>query len=135
MHDLYNLKEMLCEELANYGKTKDLSLSTLEIIDKLAHATKNVEKIIESYEEQAYSGRSYDGFGGSERSRRSMRGSYADSYLDGGMSGRRGRAANGRFISRDGSEMARELRELMLEAPDEHLKSEIRRLAEKIETM
>lgn len=129
MHDLYNLKEMLCEELANYGKSGDLSISTLEIIDKLAHATKNIGKVIESYEEQAYSG--YD-----NRSYNNGR-SYGNSYndYDGGMSTRRGRARNGRFVSRDGSSMARQLREMAEQAPDEKTRSEIERLAGKVESM
>lgn len=132
MHELYNLKEMLVEELAGYGKSKDLSLSTLEIIDKLAHATKNIDKVIECYEEQSYSmdGGSYNG--------RSYRGGYSrDGYYydGGGMSGRRGRAANGRFVSRDGSHMVRQLREMAEEAQDEQTREKIERLAHEIEKM
>lgn len=41
----------------------------------------------------------------------------------------------GRFVSRDASEMARKLREMMEEAPDESTKREIQRLAEKMEQM
>lgn len=126
MHELYNLKEMLVEELARYGEQKDLSISTLEIIDKLAHATKNVEKIIECYDEQSYSNRGYS-------DRRSMRNSYND--YDDGMSHRRGRAMNGRFVSRDGSSMARQLREMANDAHDEQTRDEIERLASKIESM
>ena len=51
------------------------------------------------------------------------------------MSGRRGRDRMGRFVSRDASEMARKLREMMEEAPDEASKREIQRLAEKMEQM
>ena len=118
MHELYNLKEMLVEELARYGESQDLSLSTLEIIDKLAHAAKNVEKVIECYDEQSYSKRGYS-------DRNSM----------GGMSHRRGRAMNGRFVSRDSSSMVHQLREMADEAQDERTRSEIERLAEKIESM
>jgi hypothetical protein len=133
MHELYNLKEMLCEELSNYGRSKELSPSSLQMIDMLAHACKNVCKIIESKDEEAYSmdgsyrGNSYYG-----NSRYSRDGYY---YDDGGMSGRRGRAMNGRFVSRDASEMARKLREMMEEAPDEASKRDIQRLAEKMEQM
>ena len=135
MHDLYNLKEMLVEELSEYGKSKDLSIGTLEIIDKLAHATKNIDKVIECYEGKAYSmngsydGRSYDDMSNG----RSMRNGYYD--YDGGMSGRRGRAANGRVVSRDGSDMARQLREMANKADDEQTRSEIERLAGKLEQM
>lgn len=43
--------------------------------------------------------------------------------------------ANGRFVSRDGSEMARKLREMMAEAPDDASRQEIQRLAERMEQM
>ena len=56
-------------------------------------------------------------------------------YYDDGMSHRRGRAANGRFVSRDGSEMARKLREMMDEAPDDSTRQEIQRLADRMESM
>lgn len=54
---------------------------------------------------------------------------------DGGMSGRRGRGMNGRFVSRDGSEIARKMRELMEDAPDENTKREIQKLADRMEQM
>lgn len=41
----------------------------------------------------------------------------------------------GRFTSRDASEMSRKLREMMEEAPDESVKREIERLADRMETM
>ena len=134
MKELYELKEMLCDTLEEYGKKRDLSASSLQTIDTLAHACKNVCKIIEACEEsEDYSnrgyGRSYDG--GMSR-RYSMDGYY---YDDGGMSNRRGRAANGRFVSRDASEMARKLRDMMDDAPDASTKNEIARLAEKMEQM
>ena len=79
MHELYELKEKLCDELKDYG-TKEVTAGNLEVIDKLAHATKNIDRIIEKYEESDYSGRSYpDGMGGSYRSYRgySRRGRYS----------------------------------------------------------
>ena len=137
MHDLMNLKEMLCEELAEYGRERELSPSSLQMIDTLAHACKNVCKIIESKEEFEYSMRgSYRGSyeGGSNRGG-SYRGGYSRDgyyYADGGSSYRRGRDRMGRFTSRDASEMARKLREMMEEAPDENTKREIKKLAEKM---
>ena len=118
MHDLYNLKEMLCKELSDYGKDGGLSLSSLDTIDKLAHAAKNVAKLIG--EDDGYSRRDYsrDGY-----------------YYDDGNSYRRGRDRMGRFVSRDGGEMAHKLREMMEDAPDESVKREIQRLADKMEKM
>lgn len=127
MHELYNLKEMLCRELADYGKDGGLSLSSLGTIDTLAHACKNVCKIIESKEDEPYSRR-----GGSYRDGGYSRDGY---YYDDGHSYRRGRDRMGRFTSRDASEMSRRLREMMEEAPDESVKREIERLADRMESM
>ena len=127
MHDLYNLKEMLCRELKQYGRSGELSPSSLEMIDTLAHACKNVAKIIESSEREDYSRR-----GGSYRDGDYSRDGY---YYDDGNSYRRGRDRMGRFVSRDGSEMARRLREMMGETTDDTLKYEMKRLADKMESM
>ena len=122
MHDLYNLKEMLCKELSDYGKEGGLTLSSLSTIDTLAHAAKNVSKLIESYDKEEYSRRD---------------GGYSNGghYYDDGNSYRRGRDRMGRFVSRDASEMARRLREMMEEAPDDASRREIQRLADKMESM
>ena len=50
MHDIMNLKEMLLDELSEYGRKGELHAKTLETIDTLAHATKNLCKIIEDAE-------------------------------------------------------------------------------------
>jgi len=139
MHDLYKLKETLVKELEDYGKRGDLSKNALEDIDKLAHAAKNIAKVIEACEQDEYSRAN----GGSYRSNRSYDGGMSDRmysrdgyyYDDGGMSTRRGRAANGRFVSRDAGSMARQLREMMEQAEDDYTKSELQRLADKMEQM
>lgn len=129
MKELHKLKEMLCEELEKYGKEGDLTTGSLEVVDKLAHAVKNLDKIIENYDEEGYSGRSryyYDG----DMSYRDGRSYEGRSYE--GRSYARRRDSMGRY-SRDG--MADKLRELMADAPDERTKDEIRRLADKMESM
>ena len=103
------------------------STSSLEMIDTLAHAAKNVDKLIESADKEEYSRR-----GGSYRDGGYSSGGY---YYDNGNSYRRGRDRMGRFTSRDASEMSRKLREMMEEAPDESTKREIQRLADKMESM
>ena len=138
MHKLYELKEMLCEELEQFGSRDKLSSGSLETIDKLAHAAKNVGKIIEMCEEEEYSrdggmsNRSYRGSYDDGMSRRYSRDGY---YYDDGASYRRGRDRMGRFVSRDGSEMARQLRSMMETAPNDQAREEIRRLADKMEQM
>lgn len=143
MHELYELKEKLCRELEEYGK-KDLSAGGLEVVDKLAHTVKNLDKIIENYEESEYSGNMGNMGGSYARGGRDYRGG---SYrYDGGMSYARGRGRNarrdsmGRYssergYSRDGMEMADQLRDMMKDAPDESVRRDIERLLRKIEQM
>ena len=94
MRDLYKLKDSLVKELEDLGRM-GLSKSNLDTVDKLAHAAKNLAKVIECCENDEYS----NGY--------SRRMSYADegysadlakpyvrpdgSYRDGGMSHARGR--------------------------------------------
>ena len=103
MNELKELKNRLVNELADYGKT-ELTASNLEKIDMLAHAAKNVCKIIES-DDDGYSGRWDD---------RTMRGRYA----------------RGRGYSRTG--LADKLRELMDESPDDRTRMEIKRLIDRM---
>ena len=115
MHELYDLKEKLCKELESYGKKGELSAGALSTIDTLAHAIKNIDKIIEVYESGEYSNYSpYD------------RGMYR-----GGSYGRRysreGYSRNGEIVDR--------LRSLMDDAPDDRTRKEIQNLVSKMEMM
>lgn len=130
MNELYDLKKMLMKELENYGSKGELSAGTLEIVDKLTHTLKNLCKIIEDTEESDYSGNypmNYD---------RSYRGSYRDGSYAGRRYARRdsmGRYSGERGYSRAG--LADELRGLMADAPDDHTRQEIKRLADKLDDM
>ena len=104
MKELYDLKERLVDELKDYGKT-ELTSANLEKIDKLAHAAKNVCKIIEDSE--GYSGRYDDGMRGRSYKRDEM----------------------GRYSR---NSLSDKLRELMDDAPDEHTRMEIKRLIDKM---
>lgn len=129
MDKLHELKEMLCEELEEYGSKDKLDVGGLEIVDKLAHAIKNIDKIIEAYNEEGYSGE-YMYADGGRGSRRSYRGrSYA-----------RRRDSMGRYsredgYSMDGAEIANEIRGLMASAPDEYTRKELEKLTRKLESM
>lgn len=110
MKELYELKEKLCDELKEYGK-KELSAGSLDVIDKLAHSVKNIDKIIEG---EGYSGARYHD----------------------GISTRRD--ARGRYMSHGYSynyDMIAELRELMNDAPDDKTRQEFKRFISKIESM
>lgn len=145
MHALYNLKDMLCKELEEYGEAGELTAGSLEIVDKLAHTIKNLDKIIWAKEEEMGGG-SYDGgfdrgsyedgsYRGSYRGG-SYRGSYRDSYDD-GYSSRRGRNAMGRFTSRRGysrdGDMAQQLKNIASQVQDERARQDIQRLADQME--
>ena len=106
MKELHELKERLIDELKDYGR-KDLSSTNLQYIDTLAHAAKNVCKIIES-DNGDYSGRM---------------------YRDGTRYYSRNRDTMGRYSRND---LTDKLRELMDESPDEHTRMEIKRLIDKM---
>lgn len=141
MHKLVKLKEKLMEELENFSG-KEINGSALQTIDTLAHATKNLCKIIETAEESGYSsdGGSYRrGMYDDGTSRRmyndgesNRRGSY-----DGGTSERYAkRNSMGRY-SRDGyyeadEEFTQKLQKLMDEAPDDRTRDEIQKLMKKL---
>lgn len=114
MRELYELRDVLCKELEGYGK-KELSAGSLSTIDTLAHAIKNIDKIIE-FDDGGYSSRGYD----------SYRGSYRDGYS-------RRRDSMGRY-SRSG-DMVDRLRDLMEDATDDRTRQEIQRLVTKMESM
>lgn len=141
MDALYDLKDKLCQELEEYGD-KELSAGSLSTIDSLAHTIKNLDKIIEKYEEDDYSG-AYDGSYDDGNMNRNMNGTsrrYSMRRYSGARGDGRGRGRNarrdsmGRYSS-DGKMMAQELRELMEDAPDERIKMEMQRLIQKVENM
>lgn len=156
MHELYELKDKLLKELEEYGQ-KEMSAGSLDVIDKLSHAIKNICKIIEAYEMEGeeysmrggqgggnrYSyeggeGRNYGGGGG----RYSREGGYRYSR-DGGGSYARGRGRNaprdsmGRFAGgysrTDGmEELVEKVREMMQDLP-QNLQQDAQKFVQKLE--
>ena len=124
MQELHRLKERLCKELNEYGSRDRLDVGSLDVIDKLAHTIKNLDKIIEKSEMSGYSGRT-------------MRATY--SYgMDNGYSGRSYPDAHmpysgNRYSYGTNGTLVDELRRLMNEAPDERTKSEFREFIAKME--
>lgn len=119
MHALYDLKEMLCKQLEDYGKKGELSPAILERVDTLAHAAKNVDKLIESYEQGGeYSGARYP--------------------VDGGHSMGRGRKRDsmGRYsgdgYSRHG-DLTDQLRDMLDDTSDDRTRQELQRLITRLE--
>ena len=119
MKELYELKEMLLDKLKEYSKKGDLTSGSLDVVDKLSHATKNICKIIEEYEE------------GSGYSRRQPMYYDDDSYA-------RRRDSMGRYSSEGYSrhgDMVEQLRELMMDAPNDDVRREYERVISRIESM
>lgn len=130
MRELYDIKENLLKEMKAYAK-KDVTASSLTMIDTLAHALKNIDKVIEKCEEEE---------GGEYSNGGSMRGSYGDGYSrrysrDEG-SYRRRRDSMGRY-SRDGysghdEDVTMELQDLMRNAPDERTRQKIQTILDRM---
>ena len=137
MHELYELKEMLCKELEEYWQKGELTAGSLEVVDKLANTIKNLCKIIDMCEDGEYSSREgyyEDGMGGSY-----ARGGYHARGGRGNRGGNRGANQYGSYArgggySRDGG-MIEDLRELMRDAPDERTRQEFQKFIRKIEGM
>jgi hypothetical protein len=148
MHELYNLKDKLVKELGEFGH-RELSETSLKTIDTLAHAAKNVGKVIECCEDEEYSmammgdggysrgmscsdGRSYAGDGSRDFVRPDGSYRYADaSYARGRGRGAK-RDAMGRYSSAGGDDIRHGLQELMNSAGDERTRREIKELMDRM---
>ena len=105
MEKLYALKDMLCDELKKFGDKDKIDMTTLDSVDKLTHTIKNLDKIIDKYEQEEYG--------------------YSNNipmYND-GMSYARGRGRNarrdsmGRYSSRNVGGYSRDYQDLMQDMP------------------
>ena len=114
MHKLHELKEKLMKELEEYAGNTKFSKEDVEAIKYTAGAIEHICSIME-LDDKTYSG------------------NYMPMYR-GGMSYARRRDAMGRY-SRAGEDIAERLRGMMADAPDEHIRMEIERLANKVEKM
>lgn len=115
MHKLQELKERLCNELSEYGERSKLDAQTLDIVDKLAHTVKNLDKIIN---ESGYSGARY---------RRDDMGRFAGDYQNGYYSGDSMHDGYSMSYSRDMKNIKDELRDIMNSA-DGHIKQSLQRI-------
>lgn len=136
MHELNQLRDTLCKNLEEYGRKNDLKAGDLDVVDKLTHTIKNLDKVIEKYDDE------YSGARGRNARRDSM-GRYAGEYSNEAMargnrgysneySNERGRYSN-RYSNTGG--MVMELRELMEDAPDERTRMEFEKFIRKMENM
>lgn len=130
MHDLYNLKDMLCEELQEYGRRGSISASDLGKIDTISHALKNIDKIIEAKSESEYSRRRYYGddmaYDGGNSYDRMTRRSYRDGSYD---------ARSMRQYSRANEDVIHGLETMIDKAPDDKTRDEMRKMLDKMQQM
>ena len=127
MHMIYDLKDMLCEELEEYGGKGKLDIGDLEIVDKLAHAIKNIDKIIMAKE--------YGYDDGMTSMRMRADGGRDRRYSRDDHSYARRRDSMGRYSRKaDMHELVEDLRDVMDHA-DETMKGEFESFIRKIEKM
>ena len=132
MNELYDLKEMLCKELEDYGRKGELSAGSLDIIDKLAHTVKNIDKIIEMYDggQSMAMGPNYNG-GNSY----GMGGYYDGNSYARGRGAYARRDSMGRYSSAGysrGGDMMDKMQEIINEAPDERTRQDLQRIMDKM---
>ena len=133
MQALYELKDMLCDELEEYGKKKDLSAGKLDIIDKLAHAVKSIETIIAMNEASDYSGNDMSGRYRYSNARGRGRNAHRDSM---GRYASRGSYNNGSYGNGSYDDgMVDELRDIMENVTDERKRQEFQKFINKFEQM
>ena len=107
MDELNKIKKNLLNKLMDF-EDKEITTSTLSVIDSLTHTIKNLCKIIDD-----------DGYSGN----------YPYMYSDGTRSYTR-RDSMGRYSR---NSLTDKLRELMNDATDDHSRMEIKRLIEKMD--
>lgn len=123
----YNeLKDMLCRELEEITRKKELTAGSLDTVDKLTHSIKSIETIIAMNEASEGHSNTYP------------------YYADGGMSNRRGqrRDSMGRYsrenrgYSREDAraDMVSDLYALMQDVPDEQTRRRFQRFISEIES-
>mgnify|MGYP003290841391 CR=1 FL=1 len=105
MKELYDLRDSLCNELKKYAK-KELTAGSLDVVDKLSHSIKCIDRILEKGDSYSNAGRPYV----------SMNNMRRDGY------------------SYDDS-MTAKLYEMMEETPDERKRQEFKRFIQRMETM
>ena len=147
MKSLYELKEMLCDELDEIVGKGELSAGSLDVVHKLTDTIKNIDKIEMLEESEYYDEDSYEGGGSYARGRgrnakRDRMGRYSrdgeggeygrgGSYARGGGYGRN----NGMMYSRDDGkeEIIQNVRDMMKYAKNEHEREAFRRVLEELE--
>lgn len=125
MHELYDLNEMLCKELKEYGKKDKLDIASLEAVDKLSESMWRICRIIDRYESMnspEYSNR----YSGNNSYMHMPNMSYDGNSYAGvrGMSAKRD--SMGRYSSRESEgDYRMELQNMIQEAPNDYVRQKM----------
>ena len=90
---LENLREMLCGELEDVAKKDEFTMSDLDVVDKLTHSIKNLDKVMLGNEMIEQYGYEFPDYSGARRGR--------DGDSDGRYNESSNRRGRGRGRSRD----------------------------------
>lgn len=142
---LYELREMLMDELKSITGKGELTAGSLETVDKLTHSIKSIDTICAmeeageySYDGMSYANRNrdsrgrYSSEGGGSNGSYAYGGSYRESYRGGNMNRGGGNSRRG-YSRADKSELIDELRELMNEASDNRSRMAIQQAIQEME--
>ena len=127
MHELYEMRDNLLDELKGYSRKEDLNADSLEVIEAITATVKNIDKIIDR-EEGGYSNGyipyAYDDRRMNNNSYARGRGTYAkrDSM---------GRYSSNYGYSRNNDGMITELSEMAMSMPDERTRQQIQSVIER----
>ncbi len=125
MHELYDLNEMLCKELKEYGKKDKLDMASLEAVDKLSESMWRICRIIDRYESMnspEYS----NGYSGNNSYMHMPNMSYDGTSYAGGRGIGAKRDSMGRYSSREsGGDYRMELQNMIQEAPNDYVRQKM----------
>lgn len=127
MHELYEMRDNLLDELKGYSRKEDLNVDSLEVIEAISTTVKNLDKIIDREEggySNGYAPYSYDDRRMNNNSYARGRGTYAkrDSM---------GRYSSNYGYSRNNDGMITELSEMAMSMPDERTRQQIQSVIER----
>lgn len=127
MHKLHKLKDQLLDELEQLAAEPDLSPVKLSRIDTLAHALKNLCKLMDSLEDSDDEYRKNSYRGGSMNDASNRKGSYRDnSYRDDSYRG---------YSRHDNKELLIKQLENLLESADTKSRTAIERCISQVENV
>jgi hypothetical protein len=137
---MYELKEMLCDELAKITKKGELSAGSLDAVDKLTHSIKSIDTIIAMDEYSEDDGMSYEGSyarggnrGGGNRGRSNASGVRRDSMGRYSRDGSYRGSYRGYSRDEEMEELKMGLQELLEDASSEEERKMIRKWLKQVE--